>query len=383
MADMPVRGHILFTVNASWNVVNFRSGLIRGLLADGYRVTVAAPRDRHSPAIEALGCVYRELPMENHGRSPLGDLALFARFIRLIRRERPDFFLGYTVKPNTYGTLAAALFGVPTVNNIAGLGLVFNETGATARIVRTLYRVALARSRRVFFQNAEDRAMFVDAGLVDAAVADLLPGSGVDLERFAPAPARAAPFTFLLVARLLWEKGLAEYVEAGRIVRERHPGCRVRLLGFIDDATPAGVPRARIEAWQAAGDIEYLGSAEDVRPHLAEADCVVLPSYYREGTPRTLLEAAAMAKPIITSDMPGCRDVVDHGRNGELVPPRDVPALAAAMGRMVEASPEARAAMGAASRAKAEAVYDERIVVARYLATLDEIGRAPRGRASG
>ncbi len=362
-------GRILLAINSSWNVVNFRGGLVKSLLSAGYSVVVAAPRDGHSAAVERLGCAFAELPMRPHGRAPLQELRLLMRLLHVIRRERPDCILAYTAKPNVYASLAAALCRVPVINNVPGLGLVFNESGATARILKLLYRIALRRSARVFFQNRDDMALFLAARLVPPDVIDLLPGSGIDLKRFAPAARPEGPLTFLLIARLLWEKGIGEYVEAGRAVRALHPDARIRILGFIDEGS-AGVPRATIAAWQREGAIDYLGSAADVRPHIAAADCVVLPSYYREGTPRTLLEAAAMGKPIITTDMPGCRDVVDDGRNGFVVPPRDAAALARSMQAMARLSGGRRAEMGAASRAKAERDYDERIVIDRYLAAL-------------
>lgn len=372
------RPKLLIAINTSWNIVNFRTGLIRGLIAKGYDVVVAAPRDRFSDEITPrTGARFVELPMRGHGRSPTEDAALLTRFVALMRRERPAAFLGFTVKPNVFGSLAAQLCGVPRVNNIAGLGSVFNERGATAKIVVLLYRIALRGAHRVFFQNDDDLSLFVARRIVRRAQTALLPGSGVDTARFVPGdrplPAADAPFTFLLIARLLREKGVAELVEAARIVRAAHPRIRVQILGPVDAANPASIPRAQLDQWAAAGDIEYLGTADDVRPFLAAADCFVLPSYYREGTPRALLEAAAMAKPIITTDMPGCRDVVDPGSNGFLVPPRDVQALAERMAEMAAAPAEVVEAMGRASRRKAEGDFDERIVVERYLGALDAV----------
>lgn len=342
-------------------------------------MTVAAPRDDYSPRIEAMGCRYVELPMDPHGRSIAADLVLLARFVRLFAGERPDFFLGYTPKPNIYGSLAAMLMRVPVINNITGLGLVFNERGLTSRLLRLLYRIILPRSAWIFFQNRDNMAMFLDAGLASPERVELLPGSGVDLARFAAAPPPdGRGVAFLLVARLLWEKGIAELIAAARLLRAAHPQIEVRLLGFVEAGNPAFVQPGELEQWRGEGIATYLGTADDVRPHIAAADCVVLPSYYHEGTPRVLLEAAAMARPIITCDMPGCRDVVVDGETGLLVPPRDAAALAEAMRRMIELAPEARAAMGRRARARAEQVFDERIVADRYVAALDAI-RAARG----
>lgn len=374
---------LLIAINTSWNIINFRMGLIRGLMEQGYEVVVAAPRDRFSDQIEArLGCRYVELSINGHSRSPLTDLGLLRRFVALMRAERPDAFLGFTVKPNVFGSIAAHLTGVACINNIAGLGSVFNETSATARIVVALYRIALRLSARVFFQNRDDLALFLNRGLVRPEQIDLLPGSGIDTAKFPAAPKapRAADeaFTYLLVARLLKEKGLAELAEATRRLNGQSLDVRVRILGPLDTLNPAAISRNQLDAWIAEGLFDYLGVADDVRPILADADCVVLPTYYREGTPRALLEAAAMAKPIITTDMPGCRDVVDDGVNGFLVAPRDALALADRMKAMCELPPGQLIEMGKASRAKAERQFDERLVLARYLVALEAIGLTRR-----
>lgn len=372
-------GRILFSVNAGWNVVNFRSGLIRRLISEGYDVTVATPRDAWVSRIEELGCRFVELPMQPQGRSPLADLVLLARYVQLMRAERPDAFLGFTAKANIYGSLAAAMCDVPAVNNIAGLGMVFNEVGATNRILRALYRRALRHSAHVFFQNAEDLTLFRRDGIVGPNAGELLPGSGVDLDRFRPtsAPRTRRRFVFLLVARLLWEKGIRELVEAGRVVRERHPDAEIQLLGFVETGKPAFVQLSDLEGWERDGIATYLGSAADVRPYLEQADCVVLPSYYPEGTPRSLLEAAAMGKPIITCDMPGCRDVVVNGENGYLVPPRDAASLASRMLDLLASDPTSLAAMGRRSRQIAEARFDEQLVLARYATVLRSLRPSP------
>lgn len=368
---------ILFSVNASWNVINFRAGLISHLIGQGYEVVVAAPRDGYSEAIEALGCRFVDMPMDPHGRSPIADLALLRRYRRLIRREAPDFYLAYTPKPNIYGSLAAQSFGVPTINNVAGLGLMFNERGPAALALKLLWRVALRRSSRAFFQNEDDRALFVTRRMVKPAIADLLPGSGIDLSRFAcqPMPTRRpGAATFLLVARLLREKGLAELAAASARVRETMPGVEVRIVGFLEAGNPAYVRADELAEWQAQGAITYLGATDDVRPFVAAADCVILPTYYPEGTPRALLEAAASGRPVITTDMPGCRDVVEDGASGYLVAPRDVASLADAMRRFATLDDDERRRMGSRARARAERCFDERIVLDRYAAVLRRLG---------
>jgi glycosyltransferase involved in cell wall biosynthesis len=367
---------LILSVNASWNIVNFRSGLVRGLAAAGYRIVALAPTDSFSPRLAALGVEHVPLDMDTRGKSPLRDLQLLWRYYRLLGRIRPAAYLGFTIKPNIYGTIAARMRGVPAVNNIAGLGETFIGRSWINRLVRILYRFALRRSGIVFFQNRDDRALFVSNGIVAEPVARLLPGSGVDLGRFAPpsTPPRKDGFVFLLVGRLLWAKGISEYVEAARIVRRSVPEARFRLLGLLQEGAGA-VDEASIRAWQAEGAIEFLGGTDDVRPFLADADCVVLPTFYPEGTPRGLLEAAAMARPLIATDVPGCREIVRDGENGYLVPPKNAEALARRMLDLIALPAAERAALGAKSRAIAESEYDERLVVERYVAAVEAVTR--------
>jgi glycosyltransferase involved in cell wall biosynthesis len=365
---------VVISINASWNIFNFRAGLIRALRAEGYEVFALSPPDAYAPRLAELGARHVAVPMDSAGVSPARDLALLARYRSALKAAAPDVFLGYTAKPNVWGSLAAQSLGIPTINNVSGLGTAFIREGLLTKIVTNLYRAAFRRASTVFFQNGEDRDLFVARRIVHPDKADLLPGSGIDLERFAPRPRPAVeerPFAFLMVARLLWDKGVREYVEAARIVRARHPETRFRLLGFLDVANRTAVPRAEVEGWVAEGLIDYLGDAEDVRPILAEADCVVLPSY-REGLPRVLLEASAMGKPLIATDVPGCRHIAEEGVNGFLCAVRDHASLAEAMSRMLALPPAERRAMGAAARARVEAEYDETLVARRYIEAIEK-----------
>lgn len=366
---------VVIALNLAWNLVNFRAGLIRALVAEGYEVVAVAPHDEYAPRLAALGCRFEPLPMDNQGTHPGRDLLLLWRFVRMLRRERPAVYLGYTVKPNVYGSLAAHGLGIPVVNNIAGLGAVFIRNSPVTRVVRGLYRLALARSKRVFFQNEDDRRLFVEGGLVRAGVTDRVPGSGIDLGRFAPVPLPAAGggrVRFLLIARMLWDKGVGEYVAAARKLRQRYPDAEFCLLGFLDVQNPAAISRAQMDEWVAEGVVNYLGVSEDVREQIAAADCVILPSY-REGTPRTLLEAAAMARPLITTDAVGCREVVDDGVNGYLCRVKDADELSDKMERMIALSADERTAMGRRGREKVEREFDERFVIEAYLRAIREV----------
>jgi glycosyltransferase involved in cell wall biosynthesis len=364
---------VVIALNTAWNLVNFRAGLIRALVAEGYEVVAVAPNDEYAPRLAELGCRFVALPMDNKGTHPGRDLLLFFRFLNLLRRERPDMFLGYTVKPNVYGSLAAHILGIPVVNNIAGLGAVFIRDNWLTRLVRLLYKTALSRSRHVFFQNDEDMRLFVEQGLVASDKVSRLPGSGVDLStfRYAPMlPLENRTFHFLLAARLLWDKGVGEYVEAARMVRRKYPTAKFQLLGFLDVQNPTTVSSAQMDDWVKEGVVEYLGVADDVKPYMAAADCVVLPSY-REGVPRSLLEAAAIGRPIVTTDAAGCRDAVDDGVNGLLCRVGDADDLADKLLRMIAMTPEDRELMGQAGRRKMELEFDEKIVIRRYLEVIN------------
>lgn len=369
---------IVVSVNAAWNLVNFRESLLRGLVVAGYRVVALAPSDGYEGGLAALGVEFEPIQIDARGMSPSGDVRLLYAYIRTLRRLRPAAYLGYTIKPNVYGGMACQLLSIPRIANIAGLGTAFLRPGLLNLMVRRLYGIGLRRAERVFFQNTDDRSHFVAQRLVDPARTDLLPGSGVDLTRFTPqARAGDGKTVFLVVTRLLRAKGVAEFVEAAAMLRRKYGDAVVfRILG-IRDRSAGGIDDATLRHWQDTGDIELLDAASDVRPAVAEADCVVLPSYYPEGTPRSLLEALAMGKAIITTDMPGCRDVVEDGgegaRNGYLCVPRDVASLQGAMERYVRADPAMRRAMSARSRALAETRYDETFVVAKYLQVVSTI----------
>jgi glycosyltransferase involved in cell wall biosynthesis len=373
------RPRIIIAINSAWNIYNYRAGLVKSMVNHGYDVIAVAPQDEYSDKLADLGCRYIQLPMDAQGTSPARCLLYLLRFIRLLQRERPAVYLGYTVKPNTFGSLAAKLMRIPVINNIAGLGIVFGTNGRLTGFVESLYRLSLSSSRKVFFQNRDDRAHFIEAGLVRPQSTELLPGSGVDLDKFRVAPLpQIGPdsrddFRFLLIARMLWDKGVGEFVEAARQVKQQFPKVRFCLLGFLDVKNPAAISQEQINQWVSEGVIEYLGSTDDVRQEIEKVHCVVLPSYYREGTPRSLLESAAMGRPIITTDAVGCREVVDDGVNGYLCKPRDATDLADKMITMLGLSDKELAEMGGQGRMKMEREFDEELVIGKYLEAIDEI----------
>ena len=362
-------------MNTAWNLYNFRSGLIKAFIQQGYQVIAAAPHDGYSHRLRELGCRFIHVSMDSNGTHPARDLSLLMQYFRILQAEKPCAYLGYTVKPNVYGSMAAHMLGIPVINNIAGLGTTFINSSALTHLVRLLYRVALRKSRRVFFQNADDQELFVNTGLVRPDSTDRLPGSGMDLTRFqatASLPAQNRDFVFLLVSRMLKDKGVEEFVEAARLFRRKALPAQFQLLGFVDTANPNSISWEKLCAWEAEGLVHYLGRTDDVRPYLANADCVVLPSY-REGVPRSLLEAAAMARPIIATNVVGCKDVVDDHINGLLCLEKDAADLAEKMMEMLQFSPQRRAEMGMAGRRKVEREFDEKLVVQKYLNAIADI----------
>jgi glycosyltransferase involved in cell wall biosynthesis len=366
---------IIISINTAWNIFNFRAGLIRTLINQGYQVIAVAPRDDYVQRLESLGCHFVAVQMDNNGTNPVRDMALLSSYFRIFRIERPLAYLGYTIKPNIYGSLAARALGIPVINNISGLGSTFLNNNSLIRVVRLLYKVSLHQSHRVFFQNKDDELLFIQKGMAKPNLTDCLPGSGIDLTRFQPAaPIMDAekPFRFLLVARMLKDKGVHEFVQAAKLVRMNFSHTEFQLLGSIDVKNPNSVGNERLRAWEDEGLIRYLGKTDDVRPYIANADCVVLPSY-REGVPRSLLEAAAMGRPLITTDVAGCRDAVEDNISGLLCEVRSALDLADKMQRMIKFSPNKRQEMGGAGRRKIESQFDEKIVIQKYLTALDDI----------
>lgn len=348
--------------NQAFSMLNFRGPLIREMIVRGHEVFAFAPDfdEGGRSAIAALGAHPMDHGLQRTGMNPLRDAAGLWDLVGKLRAIRPDMALGYSIKPATYGVLAAWMAGVPKrFAMIEGLGHVFMEhpTGrgrALRAAVALLYRTALGRADLTFFLNPDDRADFLRLRLVEAAKAKVIGGIGVDLAEWMPAAAVAEPMTFIFIGRLLREKGIADLIEAARLIKAAHPEARFLLLGDVD-SNPSSVRREEVEEWVAEGLVTWPGQV-DVAPWIARSSVFVLPSY-REGVPRSTQEAMAMARPVITTDVPGCRETVVEGRNGFLVPARDAKALASAMMKFVD-TPELVTSMGAESRRLAEERFD-------------------------
>ena len=365
---------IAIVINTAWNIFNFRRGLLEALQKDGYRIVTIAPLDNYASKLEALGFEYHNIDINNKGTNPLEDVLLVRAFYKLYKRIQPDVLLHYTIKPNIYGTTAARLAGIPVISNISGLGTVFLDHGLSSKMARLLYKGALRFPAKVFFQNAEDQALFIDSKLVANEKTGLLPGSGIDTQRYTPLDFDRgdAPASFLFIARLVKDKGLVEYVDAARTLKARYPDVRFNVLGAYYPGNPTAISADDIEAWETEGVIHYLGVSDDVPSLIAQTDCVVLPSY-REGLSRVLLEAASMAKPIVTTDVPGCREVVDDGVNGFLCKVKDAKSLATQIEKMICLEDTHRVKMGQRGREKVLKTFDESIVIGRYQQAIAEV----------
>lgn len=365
---------IAVVLNTSWNIYNFRLNLIKALFREGHEVVAVAPRDEYTPKLIELGCSYEEVKMDSRGVNPIKDIALTYELYRIYKRVRPDIILHYTIKPNIYGTIAASRLNIPVINNVCGLGTAFLRENIVSKIAIALYKFAFRFPKLIYFQNNDDKKFFVESNIVLKDKTDVLPGSGIDLSRFIPAEetSNKKPFTFLLISRLIHDKGIVEYIEAIKLLRNRGVDARFELLGQIDEEHMRGIPKELIDQWIENGVVDYLGSTDDVRPYINNSDCVVLPSY-REGTPKSLIEAASSAKPIVATNVPGCNNIVENDVNGLLCNLMDQHDLADKMEIMYKTDDKTRKAMGEAGRQIAEERFDEKIVIDKYLAAIKSV----------
>lgn len=376
-----MRKTIAIVINTSWNIYNFRLGLLLALQADGYKIVCIAPRDAYSEKLVALGFEYHNIAMNNKGTNPFEDMKLVYTFYTLYKKISPDVLLQYTIKPNIYGAMAAGVLGIPVVSNISGLGTVFLNENLSSKVAKWLYKVALKVPKKVFYQNSHDRELFIELGLVKEEKTDLLPGSGIDTEKFKPLnreTANECTICFLFIARLVKDKGLVEYVEAARSIchqpltidHQLQP--EFHILGSFYPGNPTAINEKEMQHWEEEGIVNYIGVSDDVKSVISAYDCIVLPSY-REGLSRVLLEAASMAKPIITTNVPGCKEVVNDGVNGYLCEVKNAKSLAEQMEKMILLSIEAREEMGNNGREKVIKEFDEKIVIEKYKHAIKEI----------
>ncbi len=368
---------IAFVANTSWNLYNFRLNLIRGLLEKGIEIICIAPYDAYSEELKKLPLEYIPVHIHSKGNNPVEDFYLLLRLRRIYAQTRPDIILQYTIKPNIYGTLAAKLAGIPVLNTVTGLGTVFLHKNLVASVAQKLYRLSFRFASKVVFQNEDDRLLFQTLGLVSPAQTIIIKGSGVNTDHFCPAAvepgASSSPFRFVMVARLLFDKGIREYAEAARQLYLHH-GSKVEciLIGAIDSDKNLGISKEHVDHWAAANHVTYKPFSNTVVEDYRTASVVVLPSY-REGVPKSLLEAAACAKPLITTNVAGCKDVVSDQWNGYLCEVKNAADLFNKMNLAYHTPPEKIAEMGSNSRSLIEKSFSDKIIFNEYFCLITEI----------
>lgn len=360
---------ILLIANTAWNIWNFRRSLIDVLVREGFSVVCAAPPDPYQEKLQAHKGV-SFIPLQHltrKGLSVWNNFRSFIELVQLMRRERPALVVCYTVKPNIFGSLAAHLTGVPVIASVEGQGYTATASSLFRFFIFLLYRLAFRFVRRVIFLNHDDKREFLQHKAVAADKTIVITGTGIDTELFKPTPGvKTTPPVFLFIGRLLSDKGIREFVQAATIVKQSEPQVRFQVLGSTDEGNPASIAEAELQHWIEQQHIDYLGYSDDVRPYIASAGAVVLPSY-REGMPRVLLEGMAMGKPVITTDSVGCRDTVEDGINGFIVPSENAAALAEAMLSFIRLDPAEQLAMSRYSRYKAEKKFSNDRVLPQYL----------------
>ena len=364
--------HVVITVNCAWNIWNFRMSLVRELLRRGYRVTVFAPSDHTVDKLVATGCKFEPLDMNKSGMNPFGFLLIAGQFRRMIKQLKPSVILSFTVKNNLVSTTLGRVMGVPVIPTVTGLGTAFLSGPAVSFVATLLYRFAFRGTSPVIFQNKDDVAHFCERKIVKENEALLVGGSGIDLQYFRGNILETddTATTFVMIARLLKDKGVMEFAEAAAMIKTSGADARFVLVGPLDAENRTAISEEVVDGWVEAGVLTYEGSCEDVRPYIESASCVVLPSY-REGAPRTLIEASAMGRPVIATRVPGCTAVVSEGETGLLCEVRDSVSLAGAMQQFLAMTAKERKHLGDSGRLKMEQEFDQALVVDAYTKSVE------------
>ena len=356
---------IAFVANTCWNIYNFRRGLVQNFLSKGDEVLVLAPTDAYTREVRDWGVKFIDTLLEGTGANPLKDLSYLRTLFRVFKKEKPDIVLSYTIKANIYASLAGKPTSTPVICNVSGLGTVFLVKGLAGKVAMMLYKIAFRYSKYIFFQNEDDKSMFVSYVKVEDKKTGILPGSGIDLQRFLPTPLKETGTTsFLMIARVIIEKGVREYAEAASYFKENDE-VKFSLIGEFDEGHARSIDKEELNAWIESGSITYFDHSNDIVKIIEEHDVVVLPSY-REGTPRTLLEGAALGRPLITTNVPGCKEVVKDGFNGFLCEAKSAKSLLAKFQLFLSLNEQEKNQLAANSRTLVEQAYDERIVIGMY-----------------
>lgn len=363
---------ILISINTSWNIYNFRLNLLSFFQQKGYQIIALAPEDNYSKELENRGILFEPLKIDNKGNNPIKDINLIRQYYRLLKKHRPDVALFYTIKPNIYGTIAAKRLNTPVINNVSGLGTVFIRTNWISKIAQKLYKYAFDSSYKVFFQNEDDQNLFTTNKLVKTHKTGLLPGSGVDLTKYQPAPL-PKQLHILFIGRLLFDKGIIEFLEACKTVKEKHGSAvHFSIIGRLETEANLGITDQQLEKYTNKDIVTYLGTTDNIKAEIAKASIIALPSY-REGTPRTLLEGAAMGRPLLTTNVPGCKQLVRPDYNGWLCEAKSTTSLTEAINHIIVTDRTKLIEFGSNSRTFVELNYDEHLVFNQYNQVIEEI----------
>ena len=365
---------IILVSNTSWSFYKFRKGLIQKLIEKGHHITLVSPEDEHVEDLKALGAHFIALKhMAAKGINPQNDIQCYKELKSIYKVVKPDIIFHYTIKPNIYGTYAAYKCNIKNIAVVTGLGYTFINKGIVPTIARNLYKLVLAKATRVWFLNQDDKNLFVSKNIVPEYKVDILNGEGIDCSFFSPSETKhteSHPTEFLFIGRLLYDKGIREYYEAAKMIKQRYPELTCSVLGYLHVKNPKAVNPEQFQQWIDEGTIKYYGSTTEVRDYARKSSCIVLPSY-REGLSMVLLEGASMAVPLIASNIAGCKEVIEHGKTGYVVNPKDANDLAAKMEEFHLLSAEEKYTMGQLGRAKIEHEFSLDIIFKMYEKTIE------------
>lgn len=369
--------HILIVSNTSWTIFNFRKEIVVSLLQRGFEVTALCRDDGYRLHLADLGCNFIDLNFNSSSLNPIDDLRLFLRLLNIYRKNSPDVILHYTIKPVIYGSMAGFFVKGRIINNIAGLGSLFIQNNWKTKLVMLLYRISQSSVDIVFFQNDEDKSLFLNQRIVKINQVRKINGSGVDLQRFNRFDnlSNSKGFTFLFSGRLLKEKGIYDFIEAAKALKPKYPLVKFEVVGIVGFDNPSSIPFNEVQQWHNDGIIEFLGRSDEVEKILLNCDCLVSPSYYREGVPRTLIEAAAMKVPVVAYNSIGTKDIISDGVNGYLVNSQDVSGLIQKMEKMISLSNSERRTLGENGRKIAEEKFDVESIIQSYLGEINLLSK--------
>jgi len=367
---------IIISANVIFTIANFRKELIKFLLVKNYEVVCVASKDELSnnaeDVLSQMGVKFVEIKVSRKGLNPIEDLTYLIDLIKIYKNEKPKAVMHFTIKPNIYGTLACRFLNIPSINTINGLGSGIIKENFLSKVLKVLYKTSLRFSYKTFFQNNDDKDFFINNKLISSKKTDIVPGSGVDTNSFNNCNSNTKELTFILIARLLKDKGIYEYIEAIKEIKKTNNTCRFLLAGQFDFGNPSAITQSEVQVWEGDNVIQFIGKTDDIKEFFVQSDVIVLPSY-REGLSRVLIEAASASKPIITTNVPGCKDVVDDKINGFLCEVKNSQSLKNSLESMIQLDESELHEMGQESKKIAKERFDKDIVNAIYLKEIEKI----------